>query len=162
MGEKRTAQKMPASCPTSIRGLPAQAPEAHPAVHVPSLPLLPHPNPEVQNASGRERRVSGGGNSPGPKNSSGKQLQAERNKWPHLIPGSISYGPDSDHRGAGTWRRALVACSTQVGLGAWAWSGGVSGRGERAGAGKGFPVFRPWPVSPVAPRQQQERGGGSS
>lgn len=75
-----------------------------------------------------------------------------------------SHGEDSAlTQIAGAWGRGgegRAACPIQVnlqGLGL----GAVSG-GEQLGVGKGFPVCRPWPVPPVAPRQQQERGGGSS
>lgn len=117
---------------------------------------------------GGGEEVSGGGNS---------------QSRPHRIPsetapgrqghnGCISAHEAEDRaltqirsQGWGQGGEGQVACPIQVNLqrlGLEWGGGGVSGRGEQGGGGEGFPVCRPWPVSPVAPRQQQERGRGSS
>lgn len=112
---------------------------------------------------GGGRKVSGGGN---------HQSRPQQIPW-ETAPGREGHNGliaahEAEHMAltqiTGVWGsggKGQVACPIQVnlqGLGLeW---GELSGRGGRGGVG--FPVCRPWPVSPVAPRQQQERGRGSS
>lgn len=72
-------------CPPS-RDCPSQALGAHPAVHTPSLPLLPLILTRGPKCLGDRIGVSGGNRGPGPSRSSGKQLQAGRNTMASFHP----------------------------------------------------------------------------
>lgn len=152
--------------PQEDRALPAhlnlRADPCSPAVPGPILLLILHPplllaprsrKPEegAERCQERERLVQAGEKpwetAPGGEGRDG------------LIP-LRRLSPDSNHRGVGT-RRGGPGGLPHPGQSPGAGLGGVSG-GKQLGVGKGFPVCRPWPVPPVAPRQQQDRGGGSS